>query len=77
VTRCGSGRLVRDQLVLVVVDHVLDAQLALLQALELNLVGARKSGKARDGSVEVTMLGAQLNQAAGDKRGIQGLGIRG
>src|SRR6266700_1337415 len=45
-----------DQLVLEVGDHVLDPELAFLQALELKLVGALVGGQARDHVVEVAVL---------------------
>ena len=53
---------VRNQLALEPGDLVLEHQLALLQALELQLVGLEVERQARDDLVEVAVRDAQLPQ---------------
>ena len=62
----GSSVQIRDQLAFQPRDHVFEAQLAFFHALELEFVAARIVHHARDGAVEVAVLGAQLDQLSGD-----------
>src|SRR5690242_19104936 len=55
----GSSDDVGEQLALELDDEVLQHQLSLLEALELQLVEARRLGEAADDLVEIAMLAAQ------------------
>src|SRR5437660_551265 len=57
-----SGIEIRDQLALQARDLVLEHELALLQALQLQLIDVQIERQARDDLVEITMLDAQLTQ---------------
>ena len=68
-----SGIKIRDQLVLKVRDHVLDPQLALLEAADLQLVAGGVGGEARDDHVEVAVFDLELDQLARDFGRVLGL----
>src|SRR5256884_6929482 len=57
-----SGIEIRDQLTLESRDLILEHELALLQALQLQLVDVQIERQPRDDLVEITMLDAQLPQ---------------
>src|ERR1700674_5189491 len=62
--RCGSssGVEIRDQLALQACDLILEHELALLQALQLQLIHVQIKRQAGDDLIEITMFDAQLTQ---------------
>ncbi len=60
-----------DQFALEISDHVLEAQLAHLEAFQLELVVGRVVDELRYLRIEVAMLDAQLDELAGDVGWIQ------
>ena len=71
--RCpASGDDVRQQQILDLEDLILQRQLPLFHALNLNLIRMRLLGQRIDRVIEVAMLGAQIGQLLLQRLGIDG-----